>query len=46
MGDDTGRKSTGEWICMKLMRWLGEMRPVTFEDIIVKSNNDSALTSF
>ena len=38
------RKSTGEWICRKLMAWLREIG-LDLVEIIVKSDNDPAQTS-
>ena len=39
------RKSTGEWICRRLMAWLREIgREIV--DIIVRSDNEPAVTSF
>ena len=38
------RKTTGEWICRRLMAWLREIG-LEFVDIIVKSDNEQALTS-
>ena len=38
------RKTTGEWICRRLMAWLREIG-LESKDIIVKSDNEPALTS-
>ena len=38
------RKTTGEWICRRLMAWLREIG-LESVDIIVKSDNELALTS-
>ena len=38
------RKTTGEWICRRLMAWLREIG-LESVDIIVKSDNEPALTS-
>ena len=39
------RKTTGEWICRRLMAWLREIG-LESVDIIVESNNDTGLTRF
>ena len=39
------RKSTGEWTCGRLTAWLRE-RGLEFVEIIVKSDNESALDEF
>ena len=36
------RKSTGEWICRRLIAWLREIG-LEFLDVIVKSDNEPAL---
>ena len=38
------RKTTGEWICRRLMAWLREIG-LESVDVIVKSDNEPALTS-
>ena len=38
------RKTTGEWICRRLMAWLREIG-LESVDIIVKSDNEPTLTS-
>ena len=38
------RKSTGEWVCPKLMAWLRELG-LEFVDIIVKADSEPALKS-
>ena len=38
------RKSTGDWMCRRLMAWLRETG-LEFVDIIVKSDNEPSLTS-
>ena len=38
------RKTTGEWICRRLIAWLREIG-LESVDIIVKSDNEPALTS-
>ena len=38
------RKSAGEWICRRLLAWLREIG-FEFVDIVVKSDNEAALTS-
>ena len=38
------RRSTGEWICGRLLAWLREIG-FKFVDIVVKSDNEAALTS-